>query len=56
MSGSSIEARYFNTELMNAWELDNLLQLAELTTMCALATGQKVAVGMLAKIIQTEMT
>ncbi len=28
--------KVFNTELTNAWELDNLLQVAELTTICAL--------------------
>ncbi len=28
--------KVFNTELTNAWELDNLLQVAELTTVCAL--------------------
>jgi len=29
--------KVFNTELMTAWELGNLLQLAEVTTVCALA-------------------
>jgi succinate dehydrogenase / fumarate reductase flavoprotein subunit len=31
------QGKIFNTELVNLWELDNLLQLAELTTISALA-------------------
>jgi succinate dehydrogenase / fumarate reductase, flavoprotein subunit len=29
--------KIFNTELLNIWELDNLLELAEVTTVAALA-------------------
>ncbi|HSB67062.1 MAG TPA: succinate dehydrogenase/fumarate reductase flavoprotein subunit, partial [Anaerolineales bacterium] len=29
--------KIFNTELINIWELGNLLEIAELTTICALA-------------------
>ena len=28
--------KVFNTDLLNAWELGNLLELAEVTTVCAL--------------------
>jgi succinate dehydrogenase / fumarate reductase flavoprotein subunit len=31
------EGKIFNTDLLNAWELGNLLELAEVTTVCALA-------------------
>jgi succinate dehydrogenase / fumarate reductase flavoprotein subunit len=30
------DGKVFNTDLLNAWELGNLLELAEVTTVCAL--------------------
>ena len=37
MSGSSDRGKIFNTDVLNAWELGNLLELAEVTAVSALA-------------------
>ena len=46
--------KIFNTELLNAWELGNMLDVAELVTVCALNRTNRAA-GIRARIIPSAM-